>query len=45
VQDPQLGIKLAQAYKRTGNLASKTTIDSVIKKYPTNQRYIKLKNL
>jgi hypothetical protein len=34
VQDPQLGIKLAQAYKRTGNLASKTTIDSVIKNIP-----------
>jgi phosphoglycerol transferase MdoB-like AlkP superfamily enzyme len=44
VQDPQLGIKLAQAYKRTGNLAkAKTTIDSVIKKYPTNQEYIKIK--
>jgi hypothetical protein len=30
VQDP-LGIKLAQAYKRTGNLAKAKTIDSVIK--------------
>jgi hypothetical protein len=41
VQDPQLGIKLAQAYKRTGNLAKAKPIDSVIKKYPTNQEYIK----
>jgi hypothetical protein len=43
VQDPQLGIKLAQAYKRTGNLASKTTIDSVIKISHQSRIYKKLK--
>lgn len=44
VKDPELGIKLAQAYKRTSNIImAKTTIDSVIKKYPTNIEYLKIK--
>jgi phosphoglycerol transferase MdoB-like AlkP superfamily enzyme len=44
VQDPELGIKLAQAYKRTSNVTmAKMTIDSVIKIYPANIEYKKIK--
>jgi hypothetical protein len=43
VQDPQLGIKLAQAYKRTGNLAKAKPIDSVIKISHQSRIYKKLK--
>lgn len=44
VKDPELGIKLAQAYKRISNTAmAKATIDSVIKKYPTNKEYLQIK--
>jgi phosphoglycerol transferase MdoB-like AlkP superfamily enzyme len=44
VEDPELGIKLAQAYQRSNNIAlAKKTIDSVIKKYPTNTEYAKIK--
>jgi phosphoglycerol transferase MdoB-like AlkP superfamily enzyme/TolA-binding protein len=44
VEDPELGIKLAKAYKRTNDIAlAKKTIDSVIKKYPKNTDYISIK--
>ena len=44
VQDPELGVKLAQAYKRTNNVVmAKKTIDSIIKKYPSNAAFLKIK--
>ncbi|WP_418262716.1 sulfatase-like hydrolase/transferase [Flavobacterium faecale] len=44
VDNPELGIKLAQAYKRVNNLAmANTVIDSVMKKNPANKELIKIK--
>lgn len=45
VKNPELGIKLAKAYQRTNQLAlANKAIDSMLKKYPNNSEYIKLKN-
>lgn len=44
VKTPELGLKLAQAYKRTNDLVkSNKIIDSVIKKYPKNNDYLNFK--
>lgn len=44
VTTPELGLKLAQAYKRTNNLVkSNKIIDSIIKKYPKNNDYLNFK--
>ncbi|WP_366182460.1 sulfatase-like hydrolase/transferase [Flavobacterium ovatum] len=44
VENPELGAKLALAYKRLNNLAmANSTIDSVIKKHPGNKEFIKIK--
>ena len=41
---PQLGVKLAQAYFRTNNIvAANKIIDSIIKKYPKEPEFIKIK--
>ncbi|WPR71262.1 sulfatase-like hydrolase/transferase [Flavobacterium sp. NG2] len=45
VENPELGIKLAQAYKRTNNIKmANATIDSILKKHPGNKEFIKIKN-
>ncbi len=44
VDNPELGVKLAQAYKRTNNIEMATvTIDSVLKKHPGNKEFVKIK--
>jgi lipoteichoic acid synthase len=44
VKTPELGLKLAEAYKRTNNIVkSNKTIDSIIKKYPKNDDYLNFK--
>jgi phosphoglycerol transferase MdoB-like AlkP superfamily enzyme len=44
VNIPELGAKLALAYKRTNNInLAKATIDSVIRKHPANKDMIKIK--
>lgn len=44
VNNPELAIKLAKAYKRTKSLSLATkTMDSLLKKYPNNTQYIQLK--
>lgn len=44
VKTPELGLKLAQAYKRTNNLSkSNKIIDSIIKKYPKNDDFLNFK--
>lgn len=45
IDDPQLGVKLAQAYQRMNNgKMANSTIDSLIKKHPKNKDIIKIKN-
>lgn len=44
VSNPALAVKLAKAYQRTKHLTmANKTIDSMLKKYPNNPEYIKLK--
>jgi TolA-binding protein len=44
VKTPELSLKLAQAYKRTNNLAkSNKIIDSIIKIYPKNVDFLNFK--
>lgn len=45
IKNPELGIKLAKAYKRTNNIAmAKRAVDSLLKKQPKNSDFLKLKN-
>ena len=44
INNPELAIKLAKAYQRTKHLAmANKTIDSMLKKDPSNSEYIKIK--
>lgn len=45
IKNPELGIKLAKAYRRTNNIAmAKRAVDSLLKKQPKNSDFLKLKN-
>ncbi|MEL1240420.1 sulfatase-like hydrolase/transferase [Flavobacterium flavipallidum] len=45
IKNPELGIKLAKAYKRTNNIAmAKKAVDSLLKNQPKNRDFLKLKN-
>lgn len=44
INNPELAVKLAKAYQRTKHITmANKTIDSMVKKYPNNTEYIKLK--
>lgn len=44
VANPELGVKLAQAYNRTNKLTlANKVIDSLIKKHPTEKEFVKIK--
>lgn len=44
INDPEIAIKLAKAYRRTKSLSlANKTMDSLLKKYPNNTEYIQLK--